>query len=120
MALEDYIEALKIAAKSAVLATLCCSTPVLLIPVFLLLGAGSVTAALSIPRYKWVFYVLGALFLALSLRNAVKRRKGVCSRRTVRESIAFVSLAVVSYVLLALLLLYVVLPRLAEFAYGLP
>ncbi|MCX6695099.1 MAG: hypothetical protein NTU61_02220 [Candidatus Altiarchaeota archaeon] len=81
---KNLLEGAWIALKAAFLATLCCSTPLILAPLFMILGIGSVTAALRIPAYKTYFIALSVAFMLASIYLNVKNRnKGVCNVKTI-------------------------------------
>ena len=116
---KSFAGGLWIAVESAVLATLCCSSPLILVPLFVLLGVGSVTAALRIPEYKTVFIVLSVVFLLVSLYIELKsRNKGVCNVNTICKEWWFVASVVVAYVILAAVIFYFLLPILAGIIYS--
>ena len=108
-----------IALKAAFLATLCCSTPLILVPLFMLMGAGSVTAALRIPQYKWFFIALSVAFMLTSLYiNIRNRNKGVCNIRTIYHEKWFIATVIAAYAATVTLVIYLILPMTAEFVYS--
>ncbi len=71
---------LKISSIPVIVASLCCLTPIIIV----LAGLGSVTLASSLADtlygdYKWVFRIIGLLFLLASLTIYLRRQKGICT-----------------------------------------
>src|SRR4030042_89782 len=72
------------AVKASILASSCCTLPIVIAFVLSLFGAGSVAAAYAIPRYKILFIALGTVFLTLSLYAKIRRKcGGACTIRDV-------------------------------------
>ena len=114
------IDGILIGIKAAVISSLCCATPLLLVPVFILLGIGSVSAALRIPKYKAYFVLLGLIFLIISIWYYLKKtNKGVCNINTVYNNKHIVISAVITYVILAIIIIYILLPLIAQLIYSL-
>ena len=96
------------------LGSLCCTVPILLVA----LGAGSIGFALGFTRYRPFFVVLGIVFITFAIYRQIKKKYGVCNRRTIKENLSFVLTAITTAVVIWLLLIYVIAPLLARFVYG--
>ncbi len=106
--------------KAAIIASSCCTLPLVFALLFSLFGVGSVTAALAIPKYKWVFISFGTLFLAISLYLQIKKQTGgSCSLKDFWKCKLLIALSILSYIIVFTLVLYVILPFVAERAYSL-
>ncbi len=106
-------EALKIGSIPAIIASLCCLSPVILV----LLGLSTASFASSLAdnlygNYKWVFRAVGLILLILSLIFYFRRTKGICSideAKKRRQEIINISLTVLIVgVVLYVFFLYVV------------
>ena len=116
---KPFAEGLWISVKAAFLATLCCSTPLILVPLFMLFGVGSITAALRIPEHKTFFMALSIVFMLISLYINIKNRnKGVCNIKTVYHERWFIATVIAAYAILTLLMIYFLFPLIAEWVYG--
>ncbi|MFH0860264.1 MAG: hypothetical protein V1921_03600 [Candidatus Altiarchaeota archaeon] len=105
--------------KASILASSCCTLPLLLVYAFSLLGAGSVTAALAIPRYKGFFIAAGMVFLASSLYMTIKKRcRGTCNLGDVNANRSLVLVSVTTYVILTIVIIYYLLPVIAELVFS--
>lgn len=101
--------------KASIIASSCCSIPVALILLFSATGAGSMTAALAIARYKFFFITVGTLFLAISLYFTIKRNcGGVCTLADARKNKRLIAISSLVYLSLTLAFIYVILPWIAE------
>lgn len=71
---------LKLVGIPVVIASLCCLTPIIVV----LFGLGSVALAGSLADslygdYKWVFRLVGLVFLGLAVLSYIRRQKGICT-----------------------------------------
>jgi len=106
--------------KAAVIASSCCSIPLAIVLIFSAIGAGSMTAALKIPKYKMYFFALGTTFILYSLYLAIKRKSatGTCRIDDVKNESRLVAVSLVTYVALTLLLIYLILPVVSGWLFG--
>ena len=105
--------------KAAVIASSCCTLPLLLVMLFGVFGAGSMTLALSIPRYKIYFIVAGSLFLLTSLYLSISRRcGGSCSIEDINNQKKLVVVSILTYLVTTTLTLYLVLPIISTWLFG--
>ncbi|MFH1835407.1 MAG: hypothetical protein ABH851_04375 [Methanobacteriota archaeon] len=110
---------IKLGFKAALISSSCCTLPLAFVLVFGVLGAGSMTAALKIPKFKTYFIVLGLVFLAVSIYLSIKRKcGGACSISDVHKYRSLVVVSVLSYLILTLLVIYVLLPVVAVWLIG--
>jgi hypothetical protein len=106
--------------KAAIIASSCCSLPVLLAFFFLVAGVGSVSAALKIPQYRILFILVGTIFLFASLYLKIKKRSGgTCTINDIWHQSDLIIVSVVTYVMITALIIFVILPLLAELAFSL-
>jgi hypothetical protein len=107
--------------KAAVISSSCCSLPLALSMAFGALGAGSVTAALKLPKYNAFFLAAGTAFLLGSLYFTMKRKRAnVCTLCGLRSEWALISVSLATYAVLTAVLIYVVLPAVSEAVFGAP
>ncbi|MBD3388353.1 MAG: hypothetical protein GF416_04685 [Candidatus Altiarchaeales archaeon] len=105
--------------KATIIASSCCTLPLILVMIFGTLGAGSMTAALKLPRYKLFFIAAGTVFMLLSLYFKIKRQcGGTCTLNDVKAHRTMVAVSIVTYVSLTLMVLYLLLPTLSAFVFG--
>ncbi|RME52641.1 hypothetical protein D6783_04140 [Candidatus Woesearchaeota archaeon] len=97
---------------AGVLGALCCVGPVVIV----LLGLGSVSTALTIGRYSWLFTGLALLFFGLAVVLYL-RKKNSCSAKGVRQNWKLVAASFVLLVVLLFVLKYGLAPLLAKIAY---
>lgn len=104
-------ELIKITSLSVAVASLCCIVPFILVA----LGLSSVSFATSLAdtlygEYKWLFRVLGLVFLGISVAFYLRRSKNACTlddlKRRRNELLNVVALATISGVAGYLLFLY--------------
>ena len=106
-------EVLGVVSIPALLASLCCLSPVILV----LLGISTVSFGASLADtlygdYKWLFRAVGFLALLVSVIVYLRRQRGICTlddaRRRRTEIINVVMLAFIGGVLAYLFFLYIV------------
>ncbi len=104
-------ELLKITGIPAVIASLCCLSPLILV----LFGLSSVSFASSLAdtlygEYKWVFRAAGLLLLTAALIFYFRRSKGICTideaKKRRQEIVNIVIITLFTGVLLYILFLY--------------
>jgi hypothetical protein len=106
-------------AKAAIISSSCCSFPIALVLLFSALGAGSATAALKIPKYRWYFIALGTTFLLVSLYLRIRKRSGgTCGMRDLKRERQAILVAIASYIVLTTLVIYLVLPLISAWVFG--
>ena len=106
-------EVLGVVSIPALLASLCCLSPVILV----LLGISTVSFGASLADtlygdYKWLFRAVGFLALLVSVIVYLRRKRGICTlddaKRRRTEVVNVVMLALIGGVLAYLFFLYVV------------
>ena len=97
---------------AGVIASLCCIGPVVIV----LLGLGSVSAALSLGRFTWLFSSLAVIFLGIAVVMYLKK-KTCCSVEGFQKNWKAIVLAFVILVVLLVLLKYWLAPILARMVY---
>ena len=106
-------EVLGVVSIPALLASLCCLSPVVLV----LLGISTVSFGASLADtlygdYKWLFRAVGFLALLVSVIVYLRRKRGICTlddaKRRRTEVVNVVMLALIGGVLAYLFFLYVV------------
>ncbi len=105
--------------KASIIASSCCSLPLMIALLLAGAGASSWTAALRIPQYKFFFISVGNVFLFVSLYLTIRRRCGSCSLADVRRQKTLVFVSLGTYVLLTFIIIYLVLPIFFEWAFSL-
>ena len=100
--------------KASIIASSCCTLPLFFVVLFSFTGAGSITAALAIPKYKYFFMAVGSLFLGISIYFSIKKKcGGSCSIRDVQRNHKMILISIVTYILLTMVIIYLVLPYIA-------
>jgi len=107
-------ESLKAGIGAGFFGSLCCTVPILIVA----LGLGSIGFALGFTRYRPFFIILGVVFLSFALYRYVKRKEGVCNRKTIKANLSTIVVAIIVAVIVWSLLIYVIAPLLARFVYG--
>jgi len=104
---------LKVSSLPAIIASLCCLSPVILV----LLGLSSVSFASSLADtlygdYKWYFRAVGLVLLLVAAVFYLRRAKGICTIDQVKkrrnEVLNIVSIVLISGVVIYVFFLYVV------------
>lgn len=103
---------LYIGGGAGLIAALCCIGPVVLI----LFGLGSVSAALTIGKFAWLFSILAILFFTTGVFIYLKK-KNCCNTQGWKQHWKTILTAFILMVLLLLLLKYVIAPAIATVAY---
>ena len=112
-------ETVGIGSSAALIASLCCLGPLLLIS----LGLGTASTALSIGAQKPYFLVLGLIFFAVSMFLFIKyRRKNICEgcvtkKQERKRIINVILIALATFFILYVLLIYIIVPWLAPIVY---
>lgn len=113
-------ELLKISSIPAIIASLCCLSPVILV----LAGVSTVSVASSLAdtlygEYKWYFRFAGLVSLCAALVFYLRRTKGICTideaKRRRNEIINIAALTLIAAVLSYIFFLYVVVHYIGVF-----
>jgi hypothetical protein len=104
--------------KAAIIASACCSLPAALAFMFVALGFGSVTAAVRVPQYKWVFMAIATVFIVVSLYYRIRQKRGTCSIADIHRESDMILVTVITYAALTLALIYWILPALFTFLFS--
>jgi len=107
-------ESLKAGIGAGFFGSLCCTTPILIVA----LGLGSIGFALGFTKYRPFFIILGIIFLTFALYRFIKKKEGVCNRRTIKDNLSTIIVAIITAVIVWVLLIYVIAPFLARYIYG--
>src|SRR3989338_444414 len=113
---ENTNKALGVGAIGALIASLCCITPLVIV----LFGLGSISFALSFTKYKLFFIVLGSLFVALSIFLNIKKPGTTCSidPEKIRTKKYFIIITLIVMVILYLIIQNYILPVLGKIVYS--
>jgi len=107
-------ESIKAGIGAGLIGSLCCTVPILIV----ILGFGSIGFALGFTRYRPFFIILGVVFLSLALYRYIKKKEGVCNRYTLKKNLVTIITAIIVTGIIWYLLIYVIAPLLARYAYG--
>jgi len=107
-------ESIKAGIGAGFLGSLCCTVPILLVAV----GIGSIGFALGFARYRPFFVILGVVFITFALYRQIKKKHGVCNAKTIKENLSFITIAIITAIIIWVLLIYLIAPLLARFVYG--
>ena len=105
-------ESIKTGIVAGFFGSLCCTIPLLLV----IIGVGSIGVALGFAKYRPFFIILGTVFLTFALYRQIKKKYGVCNRRTIKENLATIIIAIITTVIIWTILIYVIAPIIARFA----
>jgi mercuric ion transport protein len=102
------IKAVAIGIKAGLLSSLCCVGALILV----LLGIGTVSAALSLTQYRPYFVALGLIFMTASIWYHFKKscKDETCCNLNKKQ---FIATVVAVYTIILVVLLYAVVPALA-------
>ncbi len=106
----EETKTLAIGAGSGVVATLCCTLPLVL----LALGLGSAATAFQVSMYRTYFLALSLVFIAAALGYQHKRNPSC----PLQSRVKYVALALAGYLLIYIALLYAVVPAVSPYVYG--
>lgn len=114
----DLLKGVLAGVKASIISSSCCTLPLVLVIVFGLLGAGSVAAALKIPRYKIFFIAAGTAFLMASTYFTVRKKcGGKCRINDVADHRMMIAASAITYVLLTYTIIYLLLPAVSEWIF---
>ena len=106
------LKAVAIGIKAGVLSSLCCVGPLILV----VLGIGTVSAALSLTQYRPYFILLGLVFMAAATWYHLKKN---CSDGTcLMNKKQFIATALAVYAVILVVLLYAVVPAIAPMVFS--
>lgn len=98
---------------AGVLGALCCIGPVVIV----LFGLGSVSTALAVGKYTWLFTTIALLFFGGATFLYLKKKK-CCSANGIKQNWKPIAISFVLLAVLLILLKYWIAPLLARIAYG--
>ncbi len=104
--------------KSGIIASACCIIPLILVVIFVSIGVGSVTLALSFAQYRPYFIALGSAFLLVSLYLYFKRKYGRCDLNIIGRNIRFLLMTITIFITVFSTTSYVILPILSQPVYS--
>lgn len=105
--------------KASLISSSCCSLPIALILLFSTVGAANMTAALRLPKYKTVFWMLGFMFLGASIYLTVKKRcDGTCNIKSIKKESRYVLASLITYIVMSFTIIYHILPAISELIFG--
>jgi hypothetical protein len=107
-------DSIKTGIGAGFLGSLCCTVPILLVA----LGIGTIGFALGFTKYRPFFIILGIIFITFALYKQIKKKHGVCNKKTIKENLFMIILAIITAAIAWLLLIYLIAPLLARFVYG--
>lgn len=113
---ENTNKALGIGITGALIASLCCITPLVIV----FFGLGSISFALSFTKYKLFFIILGSLFIGLAVFLKIKKPGATCSinPEEIRKKKYFIIVAVITMVILYFVIQNYILPILGKIVYS--
>jgi len=102
-----FKELIKVTGLPAVIASLCCLSPLVLV----LFGLSTVAFASSLSdvlygQYKWIFRAVGLFFLLISLGIYFWKERGICSidevkkhrREIINKTLLFIIVGILAYI----------------------
>ena len=108
-------DGLKTGVKAAVIASSCCTLPLILFYIFTVTGFGSITLALKIPQYKLFFIILGIIFMSASIYLKIRGDcKTKCTLQDVKNKKTLIVISTLTYIFITYLIIEVFLPILSE------
>ncbi|MBR9675436.1 hypothetical protein GOV05_00315 [Candidatus Woesearchaeota archaeon] len=94
------------------IASLCCLGPVILV----LFGLGSVSTALTIGKYSWLFTTLALIFFGIAIFLYLTKRK-CCNVKGLKQNWKLIVISFIVLVVFFILLKYWLAPLLARVVY---
>jgi len=107
-------DTIKTGISAGFLGSLCCTVPIVLFS----LGIASIGAALGFARYRPFFIILGITFLIFALYRKIKKKEGCCTIGAIKNNLSMIIIAIITASIVWYLLIYVIAPLLAKYAYG--
>ncbi|MBI4214572.1 cation transporter [archaeon] len=111
-------KALKTGFLSAIIGTLCCTTP--LVVALIGLGGTSIALGAALTSLRPVFWVLAIVFAIGSLALYFKKKQGTCSLTTFKQNKQTVALTALVGVALSFVILYIFLPAVSPAVFYAP
>lgn len=104
---------------SGFLASLCCLGPLIIV----FFSLGSVSFALSLGKYKFVFLSLGFLFMVISILLYFNKKNKTCdvscfSKEGIKREKYFILGVVSTFIIIYFLIVYVIVPMIAPIVYN--
>ncbi len=97
---------------AGLIGSLCCLGPLVIVA----LGLGSVSAALSLGKYSWLFTIIALLFYGSAVALYLKK-DNCCNASGVRQNWRIILASFIGLALFLFLLKYKIAPVLAKFVY---
>lgn len=112
----EAIKGFKLGIIGALVASLCCITPM----VIFLSGLGTLAFALSFTKYKLFFTFLGIIFIGAAIMFNVRKKGSTCSidKNEIRKKKLFITATVITMMVLYSLIQYLLLPYLGKMVYA--
>ncbi|MEM2918144.1 MAG: hypothetical protein QXY62_01410 [Candidatus Altiarchaeota archaeon] len=98
----------------SLIASSCCLGPIILIPLFIILGIGSISIATSFGKYKTLLTIFGAVLVLIAILIYLKRREGICNLKTIWDNRYFIILTILTYIISSLMIIYLIAPIIAQ------
>jgi len=110
---KSLFESLKIGLGGGFLASLCCFGPLILV----FLGLSSISFAIGISKFRPYFITLSVIFLIFAIYFYIKKKEGVCSRKTLKRNWIEILSAIFFAILIWYVLVWVITPFIAPYIY---
>lgn len=109
-------KSLGIGAGGALIASLCCVTPLIIV----LFGLGSISFALGFTKYRSIFLISGFLFIGLAVFLNVKKKGKTCSidPDAIKKKKKFIVLVAIAMIVFYVVIQYIILPYLGRVIYS--
>lgn len=96
------------------IAALCCITPLAIV----FFGLGSVSVALGLSKYGYVFFTLGLIFIGIALWIYYKKKNKSCSLEDKKKQKYYIIATIILMVLIFIIVKYWLLNLIAPYVYG--
>jgi len=110
---KSILKSLKIGIGGGFLASLCCFGPLILV----FFGLSSISFAIGISKFRPYFISLSVIFLIFAIYFYIRKKEGVCSRKTLKQNWIEIISAIIFTILIWYVLVWVITPFLAPFIY---
>ncbi|MFC2162107.1 hypothetical protein ACFLRF_00365 [Candidatus Altiarchaeota archaeon] len=113
------LDALYMGLKASIIASSCCSLPIVIALVLSVFGISGMGAAFAIPRYKNFFILLSLIFFVMSTYFSIRKKcHGSCTLSDISRHRYLVLVSSVTYVSLTVVIIYFLLPIISEFIFS--